>query len=339
MKLLATVLSAALLVGAWAPVGAQAPTATPSPGDPYADTGAIPGSGAELTIGYLPPGADDPSAALVTQGIREEAAAAGATLMECGVGHVPIDPVACARALAVSTVDGVLTGQPDPDLAGAVCAALGDRPTVAIEVPQPPCQKTFVSTDDRAAGRLAGQLVGAALLAERTCRYDRILAVAPAGLAEVGGQRLEGLLQGFASVCGPIPDASLSTLRPTTADGLAGSDAATLLAAVPPDGIAVVLAADDPIALDALAVAQAAGRGQAVRIGALGADPIAWPHIACDPVWIGDAGLFPERVGRTVVPAVIDLVNGQDVPPVISLPTAVVDAQTIRSFYPDVPAC
>ena len=39
------------------------------------------------------------------------------------------------------------------------------------------------------------------------------------------------------------------------------------------------------------------------RIGAQGADPSAWKEIACNPVWVADAAYFPERYGRTVIPA------------------------------------
>jgi ribose transport system substrate-binding protein len=316
------------------PAGAQSPSTPTVPTNPYADTGAIPGSGAGLVVGYIAGSDGDPFTEFVTQGVVEEAAIAGMELLTCDGDTLPRDPVACAQGLRLAFAQGVLNGQGDPDAAAPVCAGYGNLPTIAIDRSQAPCEVVIAGIDHRVAGRLAGEAVAAVLQAERRCAVDLVVTLDRPGTPG-GPDRVEGLLEGFESECGQVP---VETLRQIT-DASPGSQVEALLASMPSGGVAAILAADDPAALEALGVARAQDREQAVRIGAIGAEPAVWPEVSCDPAWVAETALFPERYGRTLIPAMVDLLNGQPVDPVLPTPLVVMNGETIRSFYPDIPAC
>lgn len=340
VPLLGAVFGCALVVLSGPSAIAQEPTGSMPAPDPYAASGAIPGSGAELTLGYIPPADDEGSGALISQGVAGEAAVAGAVLARCGEGALSSDPVACARQLAEMDVDGVIDARSDALLSGAICAASDGAPTVAIGLAEPACRAVLIRPDDREAGRMAGAAVATALLDERSCGFDRVILLAPpAADGPSWEQRLAGLVAGFESACGEVPAAGIMTLELDASEDPARSPLAPVIGGIPAQGVAVILAADDPTGLHALRVAEAIGRGGDIRIGALGGDPSAWSRIACHPAWVADTGYFPERIGRTAVPALIDLIMGREVPSSIAPPLAILDRHTIQSFYPDVPAC
>src|SRR5688572_24446365 len=93
------------------PAAAQSPSAPPSPSaapspsapppavNPYAATGAVPGSGAGLRIGTIGGDGDALALELIGDGIEEEAAIAGVVLVRCDRGDTSPDPVTCARQL------------------------------------------------------------------------------------------------------------------------------------------------------------------------------------------------------------------------------------------------
>lgn len=340
---LALLLLAAL--GDGAAVG-QGPSSTRSPdgpfagpANPYAASGAIPGSGAGLVVGYIPADRGDPYSSLVSQGIREEAAIAGLTLIECREPTAP-DPRQCASELRRAGVEGVLDGQPDPALSQSVCGAHGDLATIGIDRPQPPCGVVRAGVDQQEAGWLAGRAVGDALAEERRCAYDALVLLGGDGAGPAArADRLDGMAAGLARACGPVDAAGLWRIEPDPGGRSVRARLEDAFASVPAGGVMVLLASDDKAAREALGIARDVGRVDSLRIGAIGASPPAWQDIACDPAWIAETALLPERYGMTVVPAMVDLLKGRDVPPLLPTPLAVVDRDTIRATYPDIPAC
>jgi ribose transport system substrate-binding protein len=51
--------------------------------------------------------------------------------------------------------------------------------------------------------------------------------------------------------------------------------------------------------------------------------------------YLGDAAYFPERYGDTIVPALLDLIAGKDVQPLLLIEPAWLDASTIGELYPE----
>jgi ABC-type sugar transport system substrate-binding protein len=106
-----------------------------------------------------------------------------------------------------------------------------------------------------------------------------------------------------------------------------------------PGGTHVVFSASDNTAMGALRGARAIGRDGELLIGSHGADPSSFLAIACDPQWIADVAYFPERYGRTVIPALIDLLDGTGIPTELYTTHLAIDASNIRELYPETPPC
>jgi ribose transport system substrate-binding protein len=319
---------AVLAIGA--PVAAQE---TGNTDNPYFEQGAVEGSGEGLKIGYISLGDAVPFVKLVSDNIAEQAAVAGADFFFCDGALDDAEALACAQQMAVQEVDGVINFQLNEAISPEICAAYGDLPTVAIDIHQRPCEVSFFGADNRFAGFVAGEAVGQHFADQFDCAYDLVVTLESVTAGIVNENRTLGAVEGFASVCGEVPDDKLQRIDVGGTTDLALEQVTSLLPTIPPGGRLVILSLNDDMALGALAAARTAGREGEIFIGAQGADPTSWPEIACNPQWIADTAYFPERYGRTAVPAMIDILNGVEVAPEIFTPHVAVTADNIGELY------
>ena len=149
---------------------------------------------------------------------------------------------------------------------------------------------------------------------------------------------MAGAIDGFEAICGPIPD---DRLHPFDVGGTSFADEimTTFLRSSPKGGTHVVLGVNDDTALGALRAARALGREDEVLVAGQGTDPSILLTIACDPQMIADVAYFPERYGRTFIPAMIDILDGREVPNELHTQNVVADATNIRELYPETPPC
>jgi ribose transport system substrate-binding protein len=311
--------------------------AEPTP-NPYFDIGADPGSGVGKRIGYISLNESEPFVRLVTEGILEQAAVAGVELVMCDARLDQSEALDCARQLAETGVEGVINFQAWEDGAPDVCAAYGGLPTIAIDIRQPPCEVAFAGVDNRQAGLIVGRAMGSHLREASDCAYDSVLTLDAEGAGSTVLDRMAATLDGFAEVCGPIP---ADRLEREGVYGLTMGDEVitSWLRSTEPGGTHVVFSASDNTAMGALRGARAIGRGGELLSGSHGADPSSFLVIACDPQWIADVAYFPERYGRTVIPAMIDLLDGKEIPADLYTTHQAVDATNIRDLYPETPPC
>jgi len=337
---LAALIGGTTMIAAMAlPTVAQDPSAAPVPENPYAATGAAPGSGAGVKIGYISLGDSLPFVKLVSDSIVAEAEIAGAELFSCDSKVDAGEALACAQQMKVQGVQGVLNFQAFAETSTEICAAYGNLPTIAIDIHQSPCEVVFMGANNHFAGEVSGSAVGEALKAENGCTYDLVITLESPQVGQVNEDRTMGMLDGFTGVCGDIPAEKLQRLGVGGTTDLALEAVNNLLPTIPAGGTLVVFSLNDDMALGALASARTAGRESELRIGAQGADPSAWKDIACNPVWVADAAYFPERYGKTLVPAMLDLIAGKEVPSELFTPHEAVNAGNIAALYPDAPAC
>ena len=94
------------------------------------------------------------------------------------------------------------------------------------------------------------------------------------------------------------------------------------------------MAVNDDAAIGALEGAASAGRPADVWVSGQGAEPRARELIRTNSQYIGDSAYFPERFGNTIVPAMLDLVAGKTVQPLLLIEPAWVDAGNIDEIYP-----
>jgi ribose transport system substrate-binding protein len=301
------------------------------------DAASPPGQG--LRIGYISGGDSDPFVLLVTEGIRAQAGAAGVELAECDSAFEAEKALACARTLGAQELQSMINWQFFPDSAPAVCEAYGGLPTVAIDTPEPPCQRTFVGADNRLAGLVAGRGLGAFAQERFGCDYDAYISLDIPTIPDINAARAGGSREGFEEVCGAIP-----AERYFSIDTLAGGpdqpensrrQVTDLLTTLPDaDTILIISPSGDGMASAALGAADVAGRKEQVWIVGHGADPSVLDAIRNEPQWVGDVAYFPERYGELVVPLAIALARGEAVPEQSLVQHEFITAANIDQYYP-----
>ena len=205
-------------------------------------------------------------------------------------------------------------------------------PVLAVEFAQPPCAKTLVSADDLRAGQIAGH--GRRASGSRTsgaARTTRMSRSGPRSPPIESRLRMEGYCQGFSAVC-PITNEQIGRAIDTQA--LAKTAMTSLLATLPGKSRIVVVDVNDDAALGALDAATAANRQADVWVSGQGAEARVRDLIRSNPQYIGDSAYFPERYGTTIVPALLDLIAGKTVQPLLLIEPAWVDATNIDQVYP-----
>jgi ribose transport system substrate-binding protein len=334
------VLLAVLVVTAVACSGQSGATNAPATSAPTAEASVTPTASPEpVRVGYISGGDSDPFVLLVTEGIRTEAKKAGVELSECDSAFDADKALACARTLAAQNLQSMINWQFFPDSAQAICEAYGNLPTVAIDTPEKPCQKTFVGANNREAGLVAGKGLGDFASKKFSCAYDAYISLDFPTIADINGPRAGGSLEGFESVCGKVP-----TDKYYSVDTLAGgpdqpensrrqvTDILTTL----PDAktILLICPAGDAMVTAALGAADVVGRRAQMWVVGHGADPSVRASIANDPQWVGDVAYFPEKYGELVMPLAISLAKGDSVPEQSLITHIFINAANIKDFYP-----
>ncbi len=298
-------------------------------------------SSESVLVGYISMGESDPFINEVSASIRDEVAKiGGVTLVECDAQFLPDKALECAAALKAQGVASVINWQADEAASSNVCDAYGNLPTVAIDVPQAPCEKIFIGADNYAAGIIGGEGLGNFVLKQFDCQYDAYVSIDIPSIPSVNGPRAGGNKEGFEKICGPMPDSKYisidafqggpdqpeNTRRQFTDILTALPDAKVILVASP---------SGDPMAVAAFNAGIAAGRTKDIWMSSQGADGSSRPFIRESPQWVGAVAYFPERYGELVVPAAIKLAKGESVPTQDLMVHEFVTIDNIDSFYPN----
>lgn len=331
---LALAASAALL--AMVPATAMAQD-EPMDENPYFETGAVEGSGEGKSIGYISLGDNVPFVKLVSDSIVEQAEIAGVNLIYCDSQVDAAKALECGQLLGVQGAEGVINFQVDQASSPEICAAYGDVPTIAIDIIQEPCEVSFMGANNREAGRLGGSVIGQYVADNWDCEYDSYISLESTAAGAANFDRMGGYRDGFTEHCELDPEKEIIL------DGADRTDPAleqvsNLLPSLPGSRNIVVAINEDGI-LGALGAARTLGRDSDLIYSGQGTDPSIWKDVACNPQYIGSVAYFPERYGRTVIPAMIDILDGNEVSRNLFTAHEVITAENIRDIYPDTPAC
>jgi ribose transport system substrate-binding protein len=292
---------------------------------------AAPGSGAGIKIGLITLDDSVPFSKLVSDSVKKQAAAAGATLVYCDSKGDGATALACAKNFKVQGVQGYLNFQSDAKSADAICAAGPSGPVIAIDIEQGNCQTAFMGANNQYAGYLAGAALGNAIKTKFNCKYDAYVSMEEPAAGDVNTQRMvTGYQAGFSSVCGPITN--LKTENAFRID-LAQTTFTDVLTTLPGAHVIVVAAINDDAIEGALAAAKTAGRTNDLYVSGQGADPSSWCDIKSNPQWIGDTAYFPERYGEIGVPYLIKAIKGETIPKLLLVPHQVINGANIDSIY------
>jgi ribose transport system substrate-binding protein len=317
-----------------APAAASEEPAPSEAGEPAEGTdGVEPGSGEGLKIGYISLGDSIPFVKLVSDDIKKQAEAAGAELLFCDAQLDAAKALECARTFKTQAVDGIINFQLDEKAAPQICAAGPDVPVVAVDIHQAPCEAVFMGADNQRAGEMAGTAMGEYFKESFDCEYDAYVSLEQPAAGAVNEARAGGAITGFEGVCGPVPQDKLRRVDAGgTIDGGREKFADTLTALGGAERI-VVTSLNDDMLLGAFAAAKSQNRQDQIFGAAQGADPSAHTEIQDNPNWIGDTAYFPERYGTIAVPAIIQLINGEEVPKEAFVDHVFIDKDNFGEFY------
>jgi ribose transport system substrate-binding protein len=291
---------------------------------------AVPGSGTGLKIGLITLDDSVPFSKLVSDSVKKQAAAAGATLVYCDSKGDGATALACARDFKVQGVRGYLNFQSDAKSADAICAAGPAVPVIAIDIQQGSCQTSFMGANNQYAGYLAGKALGTYMKQKFNCAYDAYVSMEEPGAGAVNTARMGGYRDGFTSVCGPIKN--LKTENAFRIDQ-ARTTFTDVLTTLPGAHRIVVAAINDDAVEGALAAAKTAGRTNDLYVSGQGADPSSWCEIKSNPQWVGDTAYFPEHYGEIGVPYLIKAIKGERIPKMLLVPHEIINAANIDSIY------
>ncbi len=297
-------------------------------------------SGEGLRIGYISGGDSDPFVLLVTNGIRDAAKAAGVELSECDSNFAAETALACARTLSANNLQSMINWQFFPDSATEICEAYGNLPTVAIDTPEKPCQKTFVGADNRQAGLIAGKGLGDFAKGKFNCEYDAYISLDFPTIAEINAARAGGSKEGFEGVCGAIPAEkyfSVDTFQGGPDQNENSRRQVTDILTTLPDAktILVISPNSDGAGQAALGAADVAGRKDQMWVVSHGGDPTVRDTIRNEPQWVGSVAYFPENYGKLVMPLAIALANGETVPEQSLVTHPFINKDNLDQYYPE----
>jgi ribose transport system substrate-binding protein len=292
------------------------------------------GSGAGLTIGFtqLTLASSFPTA--LQKGMEEAAKTAGLNLITCDSKFDTAAALDCARQFRTQGVDGLVTFQGDAAASPSICEEGAQVPVVAIDIEQSPCQKTFVGAANEYAGQLIGYNVGMYFADNFNCEYDAYVSLESTAVGVVNEQRMGGTREGFESVCGPIHDEKVLDTGAGGQTDVAQRLFTDTLTALPGAKKVVVVGINEDVILGALAAARSQNRSDDLYIGVQNLDPANCGILTFDH-WIGSAAYFPEKYAELIIPAIIKLAKGEQVPEKILVPHEFVTKDTLKDYYPE----
>lgn len=291
---------------------------------------AEPGSGEGLTIGLIALDDSIPFSKLVSDSVRAQVEASGATFQFCDSKLDAATALECARTFATQNVDGYLNFQPVSDAAQSICDAGPDVPVIAIDIEQGDCQVAFAGANNHRAGVVAGTGLGEYMQENFDCQYDAYVSLEDLGVGEVNDLRMGGIREGFTSVCGELTN---ERVLDAGRQDLALTKFADTLTALPGAERIIVVGINDDSVLGALASARTAGRADQLFMSGMGADPSAHCEIKTNPNWVGDAAFFPERYGEVTVAYLIDAIKGEQIPSSLFVNHIFINADNVDEHY------
>jgi ribose transport system substrate-binding protein len=295
-----------------------------------------PGSGKGLKLGYISLGESIAYIRTVTKGLQANAKIAGAQLVVCDSKLDAAAALDCAKTFKTEGVQGILNFQVHEDAAAKICAAGPSVPVIAIDIPQKPCQISFLGVSNFGAGIITGQ--GGAALYKRKfgCKYDAMFIIGETASGSIIRERRAGMMQGWESVCGKIHDLKLlqGTNTPADAQRLT-TDALTAV----PGGKVAMMSLNGDMTLGALAAIRTAGREDDVHIIGFGADKSNLCDLMKNRSWLGDSLLFPEHYGQIGIQNIIRAIKHQPVPKTLYIKSAFGSLASIPKYYPELGGC
>jgi ribose transport system substrate-binding protein len=322
--------------GLSAAVATGALLAAPTQKNVFPQAQAAPGSGKGLVIGYATSLESVPIVHVISSGIKLQAKRAGVKLIFCDTGGDLTKALDCAKSMKTQGAQGVLQFQHVAKASPSICKAGPQNvPVFAIDIPQPPCQSSFMGVDNAFGGFVAGEKAGETVKAKFGCKYDAWVSLEEPEIGAPNDQRLGGYRKGFQSVC-PGPIVNLKKVGFDATADKARTLVTDILTTLPGKHRIIVASIDDEGIEGAFAAAKSAGRSGDVYGISLGlADKVSRCGVKTNPNWLASTAIFPEKYGWTAIPAMIKAIKGQKMPKLLYIPLIAVNSANMDKYYPN----
>jgi ribose transport system substrate-binding protein len=159
----------------------------------------------KITIGYMNEIDGVPFVQIVKNSVLAAAKKAGVKVDVCNPNGDAQAAVNCAAQFKTEGVQGILNFQADAAAASRVCSAGPKVPVIAFDIVQKPCQTMFYGANNAYAGQLAGKALGKFSKKKFNCKIDAFMLMDDPAVGVVNGERMNGMLNGYKSVCGTPP--------------------------------------------------------------------------------------------------------------------------------------
>jgi len=327
-------LGIAALVGSMAtPAVAQDAGITPPP--EVVQFGEIEaGSGEGLTIGFTQLGLGVPFTEALQRGMVAAAETAGINLVTCDSKFDAAAALDCARQFRTQNVDGLVTFQADAAAAANICAEGPQVPVIAIDIEQQPCQTAFVGAANTYAGQIVGYAIGQYFKENFDCEYDAFISLESLAVGVVNEQRMGGMRDGFAQVCGEVQNLRVIDTGAGGQADVAQRQMTDTLTALPGAQRIITVGINEDVITGALAAARSQNRTENLYLGAQNFDPSNC-QIWTAPNFIATAAYYPERYAELIIPNIIKAVKGETISEQILVPHEVISKDNMMTIYPE----
>lgn len=288
-----------------------------------------------IKIGYINHISSIPFIKLVENSVISAAKKMGVKLYTCESEGDAQKAINCAAQFKTEGVQGILNFQPVAAASQRVCAAGPKVPVIAFDIEQKPCQTIFYGANNSEAGKMAGTALGQFAKKKFNCKIDAYVSMEAPAVGVVNNQRMQGMLDGYKSVCGMPKIVTRVDGKGTTDTSI--QPATDTLTRLTGKHKILVASLNDDMAIGAIKAAQSSNRLGDIYVAGQGADPTSWPYL-CGTTsfkhWEADTAYFPELYGSRMVPILMALINGIKEPATIYTTHQVVTPANIKQIYP-----
>jgi len=324
-----------LALGNGSVVAQDAAASAPTPPPEVAQFGEIePNSGAGLTIGFTQLALGVPFPEALQRGMEEAAKTAGVKLVTCDSKLDAAAALDCARQFRTQNVDGLVTFQADAAAAANICAEGPQVPVIAIDIEQQPCQTAFVGAANAYAGQIVGHALGQYFKENFNCEYDAWVSLESLAVGIVNDQRMGGMRDGFAAVCGEIKNVRVIDTGAGGQADTAQRQMTDTLTALPGAQRVITVGINEDVITGALAAARSQNRTENLFLGVQNFDPDNC-QIWTAPHFIATAAYFPEKYSLLILPNLIKAVKGEQINKQILVPHEVITKDNMTQIYPE----